>query len=397
MSERRLDLGSERGASLVQVAVMLTTMLGTSAFAIDYGMLLVGRSQIQNAADAAALAGAASLAFDINRGDWDYPLAAGSATSLTALNDVAMAPPVLDGGDISYPRCPDSFEDGANQPEHLSCVKVQVFRDEAHGNPLRSFFARFLGFETADVTATAMAQAKRANATQCLKPLAIPDRWQDFFAPAGTFDKYDAMGDLVLPEPDSYLPPNRFGPGTGFMMTTEVGLQVTLSHAAAGSAPEYWRYVPVQIPDSEQPSFQDNVEQCANALVSVGDELPLEPANVEAAVTASMQTIIDADPDAVWNEATQRIEGSCAAAASPCGAISPRVIAVALYDPDLKADANLAGTNTVTVRNVVGFFVESADATSVTGYLMRYPGVIDSNAERLFDYSAFLRTVALVE
>ncbi len=53
---------SEFGAVAVVVALCLTVLMGCTAFAVDYGMLAVGKQKLQNAADAAALAGAADLA-----------------------------------------------------------------------------------------------------------------------------------------------------------------------------------------------------------------------------------------------------------------------------------------------------------------------------------------------
>ena len=61
---RRSLAGDERGAVLVHVALAMLALIAFSALAIDYGALLVSRRQAQNAADAAALAGALSLAFD---------------------------------------------------------------------------------------------------------------------------------------------------------------------------------------------------------------------------------------------------------------------------------------------------------------------------------------------
>ena len=49
---------------LVHVAVAMIGLLAFSALSIDYGVMWTARRQAQNAADAAALAGAISLAFD---------------------------------------------------------------------------------------------------------------------------------------------------------------------------------------------------------------------------------------------------------------------------------------------------------------------------------------------
>ena len=55
---------NERGAVLIQVAVALLALLALSSFVFDYGVMWVSRGQAQNAADAGALSGAISLAFD---------------------------------------------------------------------------------------------------------------------------------------------------------------------------------------------------------------------------------------------------------------------------------------------------------------------------------------------
>src|SRR4051794_26375248 len=59
-----------KGAVLVHVAIAMIGLLAFCALSIDYGIMWLGRRQAQNAADAAALAGASSLAFD-NGTDFD--------------------------------------------------------------------------------------------------------------------------------------------------------------------------------------------------------------------------------------------------------------------------------------------------------------------------------------
>ena len=57
----------ERGASAVLVAILLVPLLGFAAIALDVGALYVERGQLQNGADAAALA----IAQDCSDGDGD--------------------------------------------------------------------------------------------------------------------------------------------------------------------------------------------------------------------------------------------------------------------------------------------------------------------------------------
>ncbi|HKT99378.1 MAG TPA: pilus assembly protein TadG-related protein [Paraburkholderia sp.] len=58
MIARRRMARRERGAVAVQVALFLITLLGCAALAVDIGRWVVVRHELQNAADAAALAGA---------------------------------------------------------------------------------------------------------------------------------------------------------------------------------------------------------------------------------------------------------------------------------------------------------------------------------------------------
>ena len=57
-------MSDERGAILVQAAISMLVLIGITAWVVDFGMLMLSRNEVQNAADAGALAGATSLAFD---------------------------------------------------------------------------------------------------------------------------------------------------------------------------------------------------------------------------------------------------------------------------------------------------------------------------------------------
>jgi Flp pilus assembly protein TadG len=55
---------SDRGAVVIQMAVCMLVLLAFTAFVVDYGVMWASRGQAQTSADAGALAGATSLAFD---------------------------------------------------------------------------------------------------------------------------------------------------------------------------------------------------------------------------------------------------------------------------------------------------------------------------------------------
>ena len=77
--------------------------------------------------------------------------------------------------------------------------------------------------------------------------------------------------------------------------------------------------------------------------------------------------------------------------------MSPRLIALAVYDPGDLADASRTGATSLLVRNLVGFFIDSVSGTNATGHITRHPGRNQTTATRLIDGSSFLRASLLVE
>ena len=55
------SLGKQKGAMLITASLWLILLIGLAALAFDVGHLMIVRNELQNAADAAALAGANCL------------------------------------------------------------------------------------------------------------------------------------------------------------------------------------------------------------------------------------------------------------------------------------------------------------------------------------------------
>src|SRR5688572_29935487 len=177
-------LSSERGAILIHVAVASIVLIAFSMFVVDYGILWVSRGQAQNAADAGALAGAVALAFDDfdNRAD-DGP-AKEAAHQFALLNkvfgedpDVQVATDVIfyPGNEPKFP--PECADD--------TCIRVDVYRTNrttdgiARTNPLPMMFGQLVGLAEQGVRATATAQIFAGNASECVKPWVVADRWSE--------------------------------------------------------------------------------------------------------------------------------------------------------------------------------------------------------------------------
>jgi hypothetical protein len=400
-------LRSDRGAILIQVATSLVTFTMLSAFVIDFGMVLVSRAEIQTAADAAALAGATALAFD-KYGDVSATgPAAKAAVAVARANPVWKQAPTDGAIDVTFPFCLNGDPASPTSTWAQTCVQVKVFRNGERGNPLPSYFGQFLGVTSQSVAATATAQARAGNATDCIKPLAIPDRWNEHapaagpWEPTSMFAKWDPASPNALLDPtDQYIAPGWDYLGTGLRIGLDLGTEVTLTPGTTAipvSPIAPWRYLAVHIPASAHGNdLRANINQCAASPVVIGDRLDLDAGAAPATVAAGLQDLVDLDPAAHWNAATNRVDGSCADALPRCASLSPRIIALPVYDVNDLADRSRIGVTSVRVRNIVGFFIQSIAGNNATGRIVQHPG-LRRDTITLLDASTFLRASLLVK
>jgi hypothetical protein len=406
-------LRSDRGAILIQVAAALLSFTMLSAFVIDYGIILVSRHQIQNAADAAALAGATALAYDSYTDLSSTGPAADAAMTVARENLVWRDRPAATSADITFPYCGNPAT--PTGPVARACVQVDLFRDYAHGNPLPSYFGQLMGVSStgpaaSGVSARARAQTIEGNATDCLKPLAVPDRWREnapvpgLWLPGSTFTKWDpAKPNVPLATRDSYSAPRWDFVGSGLTLAADFGTQAVIrpgSTAIPVSPISAWSYLPLRIAGSIHGNdLMANIEQCAASPVGIGDRLDLMIGAFSGPVTTGLQFLMNQDPGAHWNAKTSRIEGSCTDAHPRCASISPRLIAIAAYDVNDLADSSrfAPGASSVRVSNIVGFFLDSIAGTDVTGHITMHPGLVRDAATSIIDDSSFLRASLLVK
>ena len=339
-----------------------------------------------------------------------------AAAAFAAENPVWDEAADVSGSDIEFSACPSWFMPGGTGTSVNECVQVSAYRTEARGNAIPTVLASVLG-SWMDVSATAIGYAMNGNVTACLKPFASPDRWVEHYPTSGAwvstarFDIVDPSAAPALISPasarDSYSFPGDTSAGTGFTKDSEFGLSITLSPGTTSSPISEikpWLYLPVQIPGSQwgDNNVRANTNACAGEPIAIGRVLNLASGVAPAAaVGQGLLDLYNLDPDATWNAETQRVENSCADfEVGRCATMSPRIIAVPVYDPKMLAEQSRAGTiASVKVRNIVGFFISSVNigANSVTGYITRHPGLRDPNAVILSDASSFLRTSMLVQ
>lgn len=138
----------DEGIAVIWVAVFLLVSLWFVSLAIDMGKLMAAKTQLQAAADAAALAGASSV--DPETGAIVQDSARVRAAEIAAANrayEGTPTPVVIDPSvDVTFPA--------ANR------VRVVARREAATGNPVLTHFAQTLGIPNLSVNADATAEVR---------------------------------------------------------------------------------------------------------------------------------------------------------------------------------------------------------------------------------------------
>ncbi len=369
---------AERGAILVQTALMLVGLTAFGAFIVDYGVLWTARRQVQNAADAAALAAAISLGFDA---PGDQSRARANALVAVGENRVWGAVADMTDGDVTFPACPVGSVPAAGGGV---CVRVAVFRNQRAGStPLPTIFAKLVGILDQGVRATATAQVLYGSSTDCVRPIAIPDRWQELrgdVGPAGwdeldTFERYVRPGGRVLLPPplDFYAPPNGAAAnGTGYARVSDYGTTLEFAPAVLPGRAGNSSFVPVHVVPGG--SFASELASCSTRVISPGDRLDVNFSNVTGDFSQWVRSLVAADPAATWDPSMNGGRGGVSGGCMSTGGctISPRIVALPVFDPD-QWDAAGADIDSVEVTRVAGFFVSNLEGSHMLGRMMVYP------------------------
>lgn len=350
---------------MISVAVMILVVIAFGALAIDFSLLFLTRTQLQTAADAAAHAGALTLA----RSGGDQGAATTSAIQIAAMNRAftkapgftgnIIGPVVITADDVTFPA--------AHQ------VHVETHRTAAKGNGLRSGFLRVLDpvqKKVLDITAEATAAYASVCGGTCMMPWCPPDRWTD----ADGDGDYDA-GEF-------------YDPGlTGYRMPDDEGLQIVLKLARHNQDLASEWYYAVDFPPGNKGTpvpggnrYRDWITGCVDStlVVEVGDTLQIEPGNMKGPTAQGVALRIAADPGASWDGSTNSVVGSAFAR-------SPRIVKACFFDPTVGvlapgggkgagkgAPKGGSGRKDVVVAKVFAFFLEGVDADgNVTGRYLR--------------------------
>jgi hypothetical protein len=168
---------SEQGAATIMVAVLMVALLGFAALAVDVGAMYVEKAQIQNGADATALAIGGDCAKGLN-----------CATAMTAPSNRLADANANDNstGVFSVTR------------PNANTVRVETnARDAGSGNNSFSlFFARALGIEATGITAVAEASWGPPNSGSTLPWTVSECVFRKYLSPA-QLTELDATGNFT--------------------------------------------------------------------------------------------------------------------------------------------------------------------------------------------------------
>jgi Flp pilus assembly protein TadG len=359
---------NERGVTLVIMVLVMALVLGMAALTIDYGMVKSEKAEAQRAMDAAALAGASALivsdpAFDKAQGARDR------ATEYALAHTVGLSS--VSAGEITI--VPDLVK---------NTVAVSWHRDG-----IRTWFANSFSVSAIGLSANATAQVEGTSAANCVKPVAIPDMWNnrphivkgkeaedlngnhalDFNDKNGNgvWDEgeteqwtYDpGLGDMYSQGTDGYGTTARDPYGTGNAhKTQDYGRQIFLMSLSSKDGPVssfYYAWGNTKS-DNSASNLAERItsNECETAELNHSYEA-LNGANT-GPVDDAWNQLIGNDANASWDDATNAVVGSNAGADWLSG--SGRVIIVGMYDPSKYGGC--PSCNQVQLNNLAKVFVD---------------------------------------
>lgn len=317
-------LRSERGVSLIHVAISIFVLMSFSAFVLDHGVLMVARGQAQNVADSAALSGAITRVLD----------EPGSANpAVNGFTEKVIRDSVPRGTIFGGTGANIGYTFGWACPTGITgwCVRVNVFRDGTNDStPLPVYFASLFGMTSQITRATATAVATSANGTRCLKPWIIPDKWLEVTAPP---DEFNLPG-------DDYVPYNYSTntPGSGYTLA-DIGTTVLLKpgNPATAISPSFFFEI------EEANVYEDAITGC-KITKRIGDTV----------------NVLNGNRVGPTNQGVDALTAN-----------GPVDVVIAMFDPEaFELQRRQSGNFNLTIVNMIGVRVTGRQGNQVSGVII---------------------------
>jgi len=373
-------LRSERGVTLALMAVTVFLMLGMAALAIDYGMIKSAKAEAQRAMDAAALAGAS--AFLIND-----PLQNKTTIAIDRAKEFARQHSVHSALVDTTGAC------GVAEV----CVTVDLANERVRADFARAgiglWFGSMFGSSTMGIGASATAHAVESGITTCLMPVAIADKWNNHLPDAaedangdgvpdyndangnGQWDFSTSKGKQVEPweqwvydpsEGDYYSPPTDVSP-TGYS-SSDYGHQMvlmTLDPASTSVSSNYlaWGKDGDAASDSALAARIRNPE-CSEHQLNESEQRAANGSKPNLGQAWADRINMEPSANWTWDNATNSPVCGSVTCPSNWEEISPRVVAIGLYDPAEIVDPN---NNTIHFLNFAKIFLDKRPCSGAPG------------------------------
>lgn len=236
-----------------------------------------------------------------------------------------------------------------------------------------SFFllcASLIGFSESNAAPTDSCSG--VCSTTCVKPISIPDRWDDSGAGIAAWanngiwngENFTDTNNNKLWDPgepfvdgsnggflDGIYNSELYDPAqTGYRASVDVGKQITIS--PGGGSPNYYTLI------LSTYTYSGNWANCNPTMVGAGNRIALQAGIVTGMTIVQLHNIIALDPTASWDD-------QCSCAVGPLSDQSPRYFVFLAHDPRKPLGP---GDLSVWVTKLIGFFLEGVDSNGrITG------------------------------
>jgi hypothetical protein len=291
---------TERGVTLLVVALGLAILMGAAMLAIDLASLYVARDEAQRAADAGALAGAKAFVQTSCVSGLSSACGTPAVQSLATNNANAAAGQNAVGGKLVSSLSASCV--GVTFPPSSSLdplVSVTVSRNAACGNAMPTYFGGFFGYGTVDVSATATAEAYNPSGTTtgpticagCVKPFLMPNCDPVHTSPANPSCGGGTQGYFINPSTGSVVNP---GPAPGGVIG-----QQWLLHTDA--APSQWYLSDVCGCGNSGSCYRTCIQTCSASPIACGTTLNTVNGKKVGPTDQGIDALINASGDGPGN------------------------------------------------------------------------------------------------
>ena len=336
---------------MVTVAVSAFSLFALAALAIDMGKFYVIRTQLQNAGDAGALAGAYTLTQPY------MPQPSGAQAAAVAIanqNKTLQGQVSISTSDVTY-----------DATKSTVTVKARL----TGGNSVVFNLAKVVGVNALSMSATAVAHASTAagGGTNCLKPFFIANT---SIAPTGASNPCGNNQTIVYPLNNAQA--GQLTPYAQTVFNSPSGYPVIMKYQGKGGpAPSQFGLLALAGNGASTLSctITSCISQCGGqtAAFHCGDQMPLMTGNKVGPTHSGVDALIGNPPNDTWVGPGQYLNGSTGTKSNQ----SNQLVTVAVWDDCTQTiSPGHSGANP-TIAGFMQVFITGFDSNdNLSGYMV---------------------------